>query len=209
MDDQALETTQHNGAPAKPLQPRAERYLTLFRVGALTVGERRELCLIKNISEGGMLIRAYSDIAVGTHLSVELKQGEVVSGVAQWVDKDSVGVCFDNPVEVVSLISLRQEAPQPRMPRIEVDCIANIRDGAIVTRTKAVNISQGGLQVRSPAELTVGAGVIVSLTGLAPEPAVVKWRDGDYYGLAFNGMLSITQLVAWLQARQQPARAAS
>ena len=94
------------------------------------------------------------------------------------------------------------------MPRIEVDCFATIRDGATVIRTKAVNISQGGLQVCSYAELNVGANVTVSLSGLPPEQAVVKWRDGDNYGISFNRVLSISQLVAWLQARQECVSAA-
>ena len=87
------------------------------------------------------------------------------------------------------------------MPRIEVDCLATVRDGASVARTTAINISQGGLRVESVAELSVGAEVIVSLTGLAPLPALVKWRDGDCYGIAFHRLLSVTQIVAWLQAR--------
>jgi len=203
LNDPAIQTSVEPLDSARKRQPRAERHVTLFRVGALTVGDRRELCLIKNISAGGMLVRVYSDIAVGERLSVELKQGETVTGQAQWIDQDSVGVCFDRPIDVASLISLRQEGPVPRMPRIEVDCFAMIRDGAAVIRTKAVNISQGGLQVRSTAEFSVKAGVTVSLAGLPPEPAVVKWRDGENYGISFNRVLSITQLVAWLQARQE------
>ena len=117
-------------------------------------------------------------------------------------------MCFDEPIDVLSLISLRQEGRRPRMPRIEVDCFATIRDGATVVRGRAVNISQGGLQVRSSAKLNPGAHVIVSLTGLPPEPALVKWREGDTYGISFNRVLSITQLVAWLQARQERAGAA-
>jgi len=93
------------------------------------------------------------------------------------------------------------------MPRIEIDCFATIRDGATVIRSKAVNISQGGLQVRSSGELSVRADVMVSLSGLPPEPAMVKWRDGENYGISFNRVLSITQLVAWLQARQAGASA--
>jgi hypothetical protein len=203
LDNQAVETTVYSldEEPPKRRRPRAKRHLTLYRVGALTIGERRELCLIKNVSAGGMLIRVYSDIPPGTRLSVELKQGEPVAGTARWADKDSVGVVFDAPIDVLSLISLRQEGPRPRMPRIEVGCTATIRDGATVIRTKAVNVSQGGLQIHSSVELAVGADVIVTLTGLAPEPAVVIWRDGDCYGLAFNRVLAITQLVAWLQAQ--------
>lgn len=203
MNDSVLQASTEPLDSAWPRRPRAERHLTLFRVGALSIGDRRELCLIKNISAGGMLIRVYSNVAIGTKLSIELKHGESVAGQAQWVDSESVGVCFDEPIDVLSLISLREEGPRPRMPRIEVDCFATIRDGATVVRSRAVNISQGGLQIRSSAELGLRAEVMVSLSGLPSEPAVVKWRDGDTYGISFNRVLSITQLVAWLQARQE------
>jgi PilZ domain-containing protein len=205
--NEPLETTRYS--PRTRRQPRAERHLSLFRVGALTVDDRRELCLIKNISAGGMLIRAYSEIAVGAKVAIELKQGEPVTGTARWVDQDSVGIAFDEPIDVASLISLRVEGPQPRMPRIEIDCVATIRDGASLVRATATNVSQGGLCVESFAELAVGAEVIVSLTGLAPEPALVKWRDGNCYGIGFNRVLSISQLVAWLQARHDRRAALS
>ena len=203
MDNHAVETTLYSLGTAPPKQPRtrAQRHLTLYRVGVLTVGDHRELCLIKNVSAGGMLIRAYSDVAVGTRLSVELKHGEALAGAAKWIEQDSVGIAFDAPIDVFSLISLPAEGPQPRMPRIEVDCTATVRDGSTVARTKAINISQGGLSVESRTELAVGTAVVVSLNGLAPEPAVVKWRDSDCYGIAFNRTLSVSQLVEWLQAR--------
>jgi hypothetical protein len=204
LTNQAVETTVYSldETPPKRQRRRSQRHLTLYRVGALTIGERRELCLIKNVSAGGMLIRVYSDIAPGTRLSVELKQGEPVLGMARWAEKDSVGVVFDAPIDVLSLIALREDGPRPRMPRIEVGCEATIRDGARVFRVTAVNVSQGGLQVHSAADLAIDADIIVRLTGLPPEPATVKWRDGDCYGLAFNRVLAITQLVGWLQAQQ-------
>ena len=71
-------------APPPPDQRNGERYLSLLRVGALQIDGRHELCLVRNISAGGMLIRPYSTIAAGTALSVELKHGDMVSGVARW-----------------------------------------------------------------------------------------------------------------------------
>ena len=40
----------------------ADRHLTLYRVGSIVVDDRRELCLIKHISAGGMMIRCYCAI---------------------------------------------------------------------------------------------------------------------------------------------------
>ena len=119
--------------------------MTLYRVGSLLVKDRRELCLIKNISAGGMMIRAYCAIAPGTRLSVELKCGESVDGKALWIKGETVGVEFDKPVDVVELLASTMEGPRPRMPRIAVDCVVWIREGAGVYRVHARDVSQGGV----------------------------------------------------------------
>ena len=79
--------------------------MTLLRVGSLVVGQRRELCLIRNISAGGMLIRVYSAIPAGTRVSIELKQGDPVWGTTLWHREDLVGVSFDSPIDILSLIT--------------------------------------------------------------------------------------------------------
>lgn len=210
MHEQPVETTLYSLAadpPRKRKRPRAERHLSLFRVGVLAIAGRRELCLIRNVSAGGMLVRAYSEIPAGTPVSIELKQGQSIAGTAKWVDGECVGVAFDKPVDVISLISPGDQGPRPRMPRIEVDCVATVRDGAKIVRTRGLNVSQGGVRVESKSELPVGANVIVSLSGLSPEPGVIRWKDGACYGIAFNRVLPVGQLVAWLRDRQQRLQA--
>jgi hypothetical protein len=94
------------------------------------------------------------------------------------------------------------------MPRIEVDCTTWVREGADVRRTRALNISQGGICVDCPFELTTDADVIVTPAGLSPVPAVVRWKDGDTYGISFNRLLPLPELVGWLRAQQERQRAA-
>jgi hypothetical protein len=209
VEEQAVETTIYSLAASPPTQPDrrgGERYLSLLRVGAIMVGERRELCLIRNISAGGMMIRAYSDIPVGTTLSVELKQGDPVSGIVKWVDGDLTGVTFDSPIDVLLLLAPPGDGPRPRLPRIEVECTAWVRQDGDVIRTRVSNVSQGGVCVEARSPLTVAANVVVTLPGLTPAPGVVKWNDGRTYGLAFNRALVLSELVEWLQQQQQDQR---
>lgn len=210
LDEQPVETTLYSLAivpPAMPDRRTDERHMTLLRVGSLIVGDRRELCLIRNVSAGGMLVRVYSAIAPGTPLVVELKQGEPVQGVTLWSKDDLVGVSFDSPIDIVSLISAPADAPRPRMPRLEVDCIAWVRDGAVVHRTRTLNISQGGLRVETANGLPAGAQVTVTLPGLQPEQGVVRWNDGQSCGITFNRVLALSQLVGWLGEQQEKRRA--
>jgi hypothetical protein len=210
LDEEPVETTIYSLAPAPPAAPERradERHMSLLRVGALLIGDRRELCLIRNVSIGGMLIRAYSAIEPGTRLSIELKQGEPVHGSALWAKEDLVGVSFDAPIDIVSLITTSTDSPRPRMPRLEVRCTAWVRDGAIVHRTRAANISQGGVRVETTKGLSVGAQVTVTLPGLPPEQGVVRWSDEDGCGITFNRVLALSQLVSWAGQQQERQRA--
>jgi len=206
MQDRPVETTIYSLAASAPRQPERrsdERYLTLLRVGAIVAGGQRELCLIRNISAGGMMIRAYSPLAVGTAVSVELKQGDPVSGIVQWVEDGLAGVTFDSPIDVVGLLAPPGEGPRPRLPRIELDCMGWVRQDGDVLRARLVNVSQGGVRIETATDLTVGGDAVVTLPGLTPAAGVVKWRDGESYGIAFNRALILSDLVHWLKDHQR------
>jgi len=206
LSDYPVETTLYSLSPSAPRRPERrhdERYLSLLRVGALIIGTRRELCLIRNISAGGMMIRPYSAIEQGTRLSVELKQGNMVSGIAQWAENGLIGITFDTQIDVVALLTPPGAGPQPRMPRIELDCSALVRHDGNVYRTRAINVSQGGICLESWATFPLGADVVVSLEGLASVAGVVKWQDGDSYGIGFNRVYPVNELMNFLQDQQQ------
>jgi hypothetical protein len=209
LDEQPVETTlyslQHE-APDVPERRSGERHLSLLRVGSLMIGDRRELCLIKNVSAGGMLIRAYCPVETGTRITIELKQGEPIAGTAKWTKDDCVGVTFDEPIDILALLSTA-DGPRPRMPRVEVDCTAWIRVDADVHRARAVNISQGGIKIECRSEIAAGADVIVSLNGLPPCPGIVRWSDGGAYGVTFNRVLALPELVGWLHDQREQIRA--
>jgi hypothetical protein len=211
LDEQPVETTVYSlgdAAPAAPERRTGERHLSLLRVGSLKIGDRSELCLIKNISAGGMLIRAYCPVPEGRQVSVELKQGEPVSGTARWVSDGFVGIEFEKAIDVLDLLSLSAEGPRPRMPRVEVNCTGSIREGAITHRCRAVNISQGGIKVESRGSIAVGAEVTISLFGLQPCSGTVRWCEDNCYGITFNRLLPLPALVSWLQDERARLRAA-
>lgn len=206
MDDQTVEITQYSisaRAPSRPERRSGERHLSLLRVGALQIGGRRELCLIRNISAGGMMIRPYSTIETGTTLCVELKHGELVSGIVQWSDEGLIGVAFDRPIDVVALLSGRGDGPPPRMPRIELGCTAFLRHDGDVFRVRVVNISQGGICLAVPSEIDLNSDVVVSLTGLHAAAGVVKWKESGRYGIGFNRVYPVPELVHFLQEQQR------
>ena len=210
MEEQPVETTLYSlsDAPPAPAQRReGDRHLTLYRVGSIVIGDRRELCLIKNISAGGMMIRAYCSVACGTRVSVELKSGHPIEGEISWVRESNVGVSFDAPVDVIEILSASMDGPRPRMPRIEVDCFATVRDGSSVMRLRVCDASQGGVKVETATIIPNGTDVIVALPGLAAQAGVVRWFDGGFAGITFNRLIALPTLIGWLEQQRSGLRA--
>ena len=183
--------------------------MTLFRVGSLKMADRRELCLIKNISAGGMMIRAYGPIKVGEYLTVELKCGQPVRGHAHWVQNNQAGILFDERIDVIDLLSVSMSGPRPRMPRIEIDTSATLRDGANVARVRLADVSQGGAKIITDSDFATGADIVLSAPGLAPIHGVIRWIGDGEAGVNFNRLVALPQLVEFLQGQQQRLRAAS
>lgn len=210
MELQQVETTRYSLSDAPPRAPserrEGDRLMTLYRVGSLSIAERRELCLIKNISAGGMMVRAYCVIAQGTRLSVEFKCGQPIAGVVSWARDVHVGISFDDSIDVLDLLTTSMEGPRPRMPRIEVESLATLREGASTYRMRVCDISQGGLKIRCEARLAPGSDVVITLTGIAPQPGVVRWVEGDVMGITFNRMLALATLVEWLRDQRDTIR---
>ena len=206
-----VETTAYSLSRKPPRPPDrrdGDRHLTLFRVGAMSVDGRRELCLIKNISEGGMMIRPYCPLAEGTKLTIELKSGYAVACTVAWLRDGSAGVEFETPVDILEILASTEDGPRPRMPRIEIDCHATVREGSNVSRMRVQDVSQGGVKLESSVILSKGVDLVVSLPGLDPQPASVRWVEGGNLGVTFNRILPLADLVGWLQAIRKQSRAA-
>jgi hypothetical protein len=211
LDQYPIETTGYSldrDAPAAGERRDDKRHLTLFRVGALTIEGRRELCLIKNISSGGMRIRPYCDLAEGARVTVELKTGMSVPGSVVWTEDSTVGIAFDQPVDVIDVLSASDDGPRPRMPRVEVRCTATLRDGASIHQFAVRDVSQGGVKLEGDLPVALDCDVVVSLPGLAPRAGVVRWSADGNVGVTFNRLLSLAELVEWLKSVRESDKAA-
>jgi hypothetical protein len=215
VSNQPVETTLYSLSDAPPSpktggdRREGERHMTLYRVGSILVENRRELCLIKNISAGGMMIRLYCAVADETPLTVELKSGQPIRGKVSWVKDNHAGVTFDQAIDVIDILSASMNGARPRMPRIETDCFATLRDGANILRVRACDISQGGAKVECETPVPQGADIVISLPGLEPQRGIACWVDGGFIGVAFNRLLPLGELVAWLQQQREYQRGAA
>jgi PilZ domain len=188
--------------PAPPERRLSERHLKILRVGTLIVGGRRELCLIRNISAGGLMAHVYSRLLPGARVEVELKTRQPVAGRVVWVREANAGIQFDGRMDVAELLAnpaVLDNGWRPRTPRVEVDRMATLRAGARTYWVNARDISQSGVKVETDQPPEPGTEVVVSLEGFRPLAGVVRWSRDSGCGIAFNQLIPFGELIDWLR----------
>src|SRR3954447_26147816 len=106
VEGRAVETgfSFSNAVPLPPERRADERLIKILRVGTLIIDGRRELCLIRNISAGGVMAHVYSKLMPGQPVTVELKATQPVGGHVVWVRDAEAGIQFDNAMDVAELL---------------------------------------------------------------------------------------------------------
>lgn len=189
-------------APAPPERRRETRHLTILRVGALIARGARELCLIRNISVGGLMAHVYSGHSVGEKVAIELKSGQPVEGSVVWTDASNIGIEFDTPIDVEDMLSSQaalENGWRPRLPRVEVDRLATLRAGARLWGVNTRDISQGGVKIETDQPLEVGGEIVLTMERFRPLTGVVRWSHEGLAGVAFNELIPFHELMAWLR----------
>ncbi|HEX8573105.1 MAG TPA: PilZ domain-containing protein [Allosphingosinicella sp.] len=189
-------------APQPPERRRETRHLTILRVGALIGANGRELCLIRNISAGGLMAHVYSNQAPGAVVAVELKSNQPVTGMVVWADGSNVGIEFDAQIDVEEMLSNQAALDngwRPRLPRVEVDRLATLRCGARLYGVNTRDISQGGVKVETDQPLEVGREIVLTMERFRPLAGVVRWCGEGLAGIAFNHLIPFHELMEWLR----------
>jgi hypothetical protein len=188
--------------PLPPERRGSERFLKILRVGTLVVDGRHELCLIRNISAGGLMAHVYSPLIPGQRVTVELKTNQLVAGSVVWVRDGNAGIQFEARMDVAELLAnpaILDNGWRPRTPRVEVDRMATLRTGARTTWVQVRDISQSGIKVESDEPPAAGEEVVVTLDGFPPLHGVVRWSNDEQGGIAFNQLIPFCDLIGWLK----------
>jgi hypothetical protein len=189
-------------APQPPERRRETRHLTILRVGALIGPLGRELCLIRNISAGGLMAHVYSHHATGAKVAVELKSNQPVPGLVVWADESNVGIEFEAPIDVEEMLSNQAALDngwRPRLPRVEVDRLATLRCGSRLYGVNTRDISQGGVKVETDQPLEIGRDIVLTMEKFRPLAGVVRWCHEGLAGIAFNHLIPFHELMQWLR----------
>lgn len=179
------------------------RRLTTLRVGTIVIDGRRELCLIRNVSAGGLRVHAYSPLTLGQKVAVELKPDQPTEGSVSWVEEASAGIEFDSAIDVEELLASQSgmgDGWRARMPRIEVDRLGDLRVGARVYPVNSLDISQGGVRLEIDHPVKIGDNVVLTFEKFRPIQGAVRWYQHGQAGVAFNEVIPFRELMGWLRA---------
>jgi hypothetical protein len=203
-EDRAVETgfSFSNAVPLPPERRGDERLIKILRVGTLIIDGRRELCLIRNISAGGVMAHVYSKLMAGQPVTIELKATQPVGGHVVWAHDCEAGIQFDTVVDVAELLAnpaVLDNGWRPRTPRVEIDRMATLRAGARTYWVHARDISQSGVKVETDNPPAADTEIVVALEGLRPLAGIIRWSSDSACGIAFNQLIPFGELIEWLK----------
>lgn len=196
-------------APSSDRRAQA-RHVTVLRVAKLITPNGEELCLVRDISTGGLMAHIYSELKVGDPVTAEFKSGHVAPGTISWRREGVAGITFDAPVDAEKILSgddVASNSYQARSPRLGIKLRARVRVGGFYRAATLCDISQGGAKIQ-PADLgDIGQPVVLAVTGLPAIAGVVRWRDADHAGIQFDIAFPFKLLAEWaatVQHRAEP-----
>lgn len=180
-----------------------QRFMTILRVGKLVTETSQQLCLIRNISSGGLMAHVYAPHKVGDKVEIELKSEERLAGEVVWVRHDTVGVRFDGAIEVNDILTHTRSPGEPkaRAPRLEVHGRARIKVGDVIHHVEIRDLSQGGIKVKIDEQLHIGEDAVITVEGMEPVKGVVRWSLSGHAGLSFIRAIPFDALISWLDTK--------
>jgi hypothetical protein len=190
----------------RELTPRDARMLTVLLVGRVIRPRGDGLCRIRNISAGGLMAEICAPFTVGEHVAIELRNDRILDGVVRWIRPGKIGVQFDQPLTDIAQILSEQRSgqrrrggPARRSPRLLTDCSADIQMDGHHFHGAMIDLSQHGARLVTNAPMRRDRLLRLTVAGLPPLRATVRWLTEDGAGVTFLDPIAFTVLGEWLE----------
>ncbi len=191
-------------AKPQPCEEReAPRFTLLIRAAKLIAPHGEFICVIRDVSETGVSLRAFHVLPVGGPQWLELQTGERFAIEPVWRRGHEGGFRFVDAVEVERLVAEAGRFPKRRL-RLNIAFDVELASLAGRIRAEVVNLSQQGARIGCDALLAIDQPLRLC-SGLLPEVrARVRWRNKREYGLVFDDTFSLSQLAVFAAGAQCP-----
>jgi uncharacterized protein YjhX (UPF0386 family) len=184
-----------------------QRHISVLRVGRALWDGKDQLCVVRNLSMGGLMFECLHMPAIGQRIAIELRSDKEMTGIVRWVRDGHVGIEFDQRVNVEMILKEERNSllrVRPRAPRFARRGQVRLICGGETVMGDIVDISIGGLSCRTDQPLKRGEPIVASIDGIGATNAEVRWEKGDVVGIRFEKPLPWKPFQLWLD---QAARA--
>lgn len=163
----------------------APRFPLLMRTAKLLCESGEYVCMVRDVSAGGAMIRLFHDVPPDTHLFLELATGDRYAMERRWHRQDRAGFRFASWIDVNEFIE--EPSAYPRRPlRLRLQRSALITANGKDSKAMLVNVSQQGACIEAGGEISEGDEVRLEVAGLPIRFGKVCWRKGYAHGLVFQ-----------------------
>lgn len=184
---------------------RASRRVTsLIRAAKLVSGKGEFVCVVRDVSTGGVRLRCFHTIPDDPTMALELQNGDSFE-IAR-VRGEGVEASFrfcDQQVECERLVRETWAFPR-RALRVNLVIPVTLRTltGAVPAVTR--NISQQGCRLETSSPLALSQAVILESPHHAAIRAKVRWRRDGECGLVFDDTFSLADFARQVARLQCP-----
>lgn len=178
--------------------------VSIYRTALLRWDGMESLCLIRNVSPGGMMIKLPARLAAGQEATVEMRSGQILSGQIAWAGEGVAGMQFDERINVAEVLNgAHREVASwtQRGPRLHVPCAVTLLAGNRPQNATLLDLSQGGAKLEADF-LREGDDVVVAVRGLDPRRGIIRWTHDGRAGVAFHACIPFDTLAQWAVDRQ-------
>lgn len=180
-----------------------ERFVTIFRVGKIMRSTGDELCMLRNMSEGGAMANVASPFSVGEHVMLNLRLEERIEACVVWVRDSVIGLAFTKPVDLEAILATSApEGPRPRAPRLTVAAQGRLHVDREAYRVVTTDVSQSGAKLFVGVPLIPSSRAMLWIDGLPQQTGIVRWSANGMVGISFLLPIKIWALTEWARTQR-------
>jgi hypothetical protein len=187
--------------PSPPERRGEARHSSLLRIGKLVTANEQRLCMIRNISSAGAMLRLYQPIDIGASVEIEVTPDCPVGATVIWTQDDLAGVAFDQPIDVIAALRggprMGPYRRVARTPRLRIRRPATMHTDDIEQQVMLCDLSLNGAKFETGAALATGMEVALFVDGLPPLTGKVRWCHDEHAGMEFDIPVPMDVLAAW------------
>jgi PilZ domain len=160
----------------------AQRLRTVCRIAKILRVDDAGLWMVRNISDGGMMLTTNVPVTVGEDITVMLAEAVSLDGQVVWVGDGKCGVALSEEIDgevILRRLAEDKEARRYRPLRVELKAQAIASVNHRMRPIEVVNLSQHGAGIVHDGSVEAGMRLNLMLAGGIRREAIVRWsRDG-------------------------------